>query len=35
VGKDIIAVDKAEALSKDVALAVHKAIATINVVFAK
>ncbi len=35
VGKDVVAADKAEALSKQVALAVHKAIATINAVFAK
>ena len=35
VGKDITAADKAEALSKQVALAVHRAVATINTVFAK
>lgn len=35
VGKDVVAADKADALSKQVALAVHKAIATINAVFAK
>lgn len=35
VGKDIVAADKADVLSKQVALAVQKAIATINSVFAK
>lgn len=35
VGQDLVAAAKEEALSKQVAVAVHKAVATINAVFAK